>query len=548
MDTLYLAVFRWAMGLIYQNTIPIFPDNGPYTPTFVNDNPNEYKFTKPEDVMLMTMKLLGIAFWSLTISKVIHAITVLGNPATIAYQQDIDAVNRFCTFNRLPTRLARELRRYMYNTREVHASRTRAAIYNKLSPLLVAKVTKLLNRPLFESQLLRRALTDIPAAEGERFVAALVTASTMAVFSPGDRPPAGRLYLITEGVAIHKLFQFLSVGDCWGDEDVLLGSRAYNRETKSMTYLRVIWVSRDDFRNLEGDFPEPYGKMRRYTIWKRARRILKAAVNKQKAKDRTLALKARLSAQGDSFGKAKNDAGRDDSFNKKVLAAGKLLVGNDFVSNSADNAAPPIPPPNGPSPPPEATTPEATTAIVRSVLDGPDLRPESGLVAAPPLVEQATDETSTAAGGAYGARDGGAAFVAEEVLQAIDMIGGLVIETRRGVDDRCAEIANDVIAIGETARASHAAVIALTEQLEQMRVEMGLTAQRDDGDGDDTTPDSRALRLRSRSPSRSPHASANNGMHQIVVSPLSDAQRQQSARARAAFRAIRADKYGVGRQ
>ena len=65
---------------------------------------------------------------------------MLGNPAVIAYQQDIDAVNRFCNFNRLPSKLARELRRYMHNTKEVHANRSRANIYSKLSPLLVAKV------------------------------------------------------------------------------------------------------------------------------------------------------------------------------------------------------------------------------------------------------------------------------------------------------------------------------------------------------------------------------------------------------------------------
>ena len=64
---------------------------------------------------------IGIGFWSMTISKLIRSMTVLGDPANVAYQQDIDAVNRFCTFNRLPSHLARELRRYMHNTREVHA-------------------------------------------------------------------------------------------------------------------------------------------------------------------------------------------------------------------------------------------------------------------------------------------------------------------------------------------------------------------------------------------------------------------------------------------
>ena len=73
--------------------------------------------------------------------------------------------------------------------------RSRAAIYSKLSPLLVVKVTKLLNRSLVDSGFVQRGLAQLSPIEGERFVSALVTCSTTAVFSPGDRPPAMRLYM-----------------------------------------------------------------------------------------------------------------------------------------------------------------------------------------------------------------------------------------------------------------------------------------------------------------------------------------------------------------
>ena len=55
-------------------------------------------------------------------------------------RQDLDSINRFCEYNRLPSWLGRELRRYVHNTREIHEQRNRAAIYSKLSPLLVCKV------------------------------------------------------------------------------------------------------------------------------------------------------------------------------------------------------------------------------------------------------------------------------------------------------------------------------------------------------------------------------------------------------------------------
>jgi hypothetical protein len=210
--------------------------HGPY-PLYFDDesNPHRQTLTNGEEILVIVLKLGGIAFWSLTISKLIRSMTVLGNPALLAYQQDVDAVNRFCAFNGLPSKLTRELRRYIQTTAEVHQQRSRAMIYTKLSPLLVTKITRQLNRPLFDSAFIKRALRVLPLDEGEKFVSALVTASTMTVYAPGDRPAGHRLCIITEGVAI-RLGQVLTVGDSWGDGDVLLTHPPKQaRETKAVT-------------------------------------------------------------------------------------------------------------------------------------------------------------------------------------------------------------------------------------------------------------------------------------------------------------------------
>lgn len=475
MGFLYLKVWRWAMGLIFHNTIPMFPEPGPFQPTYLPSNIYQAKFTELEDILLILLKLIGIGFWSFTISKLIHAITVLGNPATIAYQQDIDAVNRFCTFNRLPSHLARELRRYMHNTREVHAQRSRAAIYNKLSPLLVAKVTKLLNRPLFESVLVKRALAGIPAADGERFVSAIVTSSTTAVFSPGDRPPAGRLYVITEGVAIHKLFQLLSVGDCWGDEDVLLDGEARKaRETKSMTYLRVLWVERGAFRRLEDDYPEPFAKMRSYAIWKRARRILRQVLSKHKAHVTLEAKKAANSGRLPGPVPAPAPVA--------ALAAAKSVT---FIGAGTGATA-------------NAQAPSGPNASL-------DLQP-------PP---------------AYRA-------INEEVMQAVDMVGGLMVETRRAMTERHEALSADVASASDVARESHAAVVALSKQMEQMQQMLSALVSHQGSSG---------LHGRSRSPTSSDFAAPRvqwvSDPASPVPSPVSeqviDVLRQQVAQSRAAF-------------
>ena len=91
---MYLNVWQWAMGLVYHNSLPMFPSEGPFEPTYVESNVYLAKFTHGENILIMILKLIGIGFWSLTIAKLIHAITVLGNPAAINFQKDIDVCTR----------------------------------------------------------------------------------------------------------------------------------------------------------------------------------------------------------------------------------------------------------------------------------------------------------------------------------------------------------------------------------------------------------------------------------------------------------------------
>ena len=91
------------------------------------------------------------------------------------------------------------------------------------------------------------------------------------------------MYIITEGVALHKMFTIIGIGDSWGSEDVLLAEPPPpKRETKAMTYLRVISIGRTEFRSLEAEFPEPFSQMKAVAVWKKARRIIKMAFEQEK--------------------------------------------------------------------------------------------------------------------------------------------------------------------------------------------------------------------------------------------------------------------------
>ena len=195
---LYMRTFQTALGIVMAQGLSRLPDRGPFLPYYTAANVYRTPFLPAEECLLTCLKLIGIGYWALTMSKLMRAVVVLGNPAETAYQQDIDNVNRFCSYNRLPNSLARELRRFMHETQMVHKNVNRKRIYSKLSPLLVAKVTRQLYKPLFESKLIKRALSALPLEEGEKFVSAVVTVTRWP--DKTAKPPASMIFWMTRGV------------------------------------------------------------------------------------------------------------------------------------------------------------------------------------------------------------------------------------------------------------------------------------------------------------------------------------------------------------
>jgi hypothetical protein len=80
-----------------------------------------------------------------------------------------------------------------------------------------------------------------------------------AVYVPTERPPIQRLYIIRDGVALHKGHK-KTKGDSWGAEDVLLRSAnpAKCYRALAVTYLHVLWIGNDTFDSLGKTHREAY--------------------------------------------------------------------------------------------------------------------------------------------------------------------------------------------------------------------------------------------------------------------------------------------------
>jgi len=138
------------------------------------------------------------------------------------------------------------------------------------------------------------------------------------------------------------------------------------------------------------------------------------------------------------------------------------------------------------------------------------------------------DQTLYSGGGG-----GGGAGGMEELTQAIDMIGGMMIEMRSRIEANEAavlEVATDVHHIGHVTQASHDGVMALggrlTQSIDEVREGLGIYEPSD------------STNLRLTGPEGSP---PRGGGRASFSSPRLDELRMQSARSRTLFRALRAE-------
>ena len=153
----------------------------------------------------------------------VSSVFVCSNRCVVQFQQGWDALNRFCGFFKIEQRAAMSLRQYYLERSEEVRAKSRMKVMRWFSPLLAEETVWDLNKewlvvvPCF-SLVVERA-SDAP--EAWRFLVSVALAMDVAVFVPKDRPPAGRLYLISSGTAVFRS-RTLGPGESWGAEDVML--------------------------------------------------------------------------------------------------------------------------------------------------------------------------------------------------------------------------------------------------------------------------------------------------------------------------------------
>ena len=98
------------------------------------------------------------------------------------------------------------------------------------------------------------------------FLAKVATQLNSEVFAPMEKPPTGRLYVISKGSARYK-GTARSNGFSWGALDVMLPNAPLAKQAIATTYLHVMWIDGEKLRSIARDFPASRRSMRQWTFF-----------------------------------------------------------------------------------------------------------------------------------------------------------------------------------------------------------------------------------------------------------------------------------------
>lgn len=250
---IYLQTIWWSAGIILGAPISLAPNQGPFEAYY--SRPQEpVKLTVMEQVFVIIFKTVS-AFFFLTVTA--RFVTVYNNlnPDAKAFNHGMDSLNAFVNYFHLGKADGRELRRYYVERMEEVRARTRKRTMHDFSPHLAEKYVWKLNSawlkmvPCFSMVVERMEVQ--PDSGMERFLVRVALEMQPATFVPTEKPPAKRLYIITDGEAMHH-GRLLKKGDTWGAYDVLLNSSHLKRNERAsaITYLHVFFVGASTFETI----------------------------------------------------------------------------------------------------------------------------------------------------------------------------------------------------------------------------------------------------------------------------------------------------------
>ena len=194
--------------------------------------------------------------------------------AFIILMHAVDELNRFMNRENVPQKMRRRLREYFHQSKHLRLAQTQKGLIEDMSPMLSREVSWGIN----ESWLSRIwFLREAPRS----FMIDLASRMQARVFSPGEAPAIGFMYIVHRGIAMHNA-KLITKGNVWG-EDIILSSKVLRSkaQARAMNFLEVYYTTRSVLMYLARVYPKTGRKIRREAVLLALRReIIRTAKSK----------------------------------------------------------------------------------------------------------------------------------------------------------------------------------------------------------------------------------------------------------------------------
>ena len=161
-------------------------------------------------VVFLCVQFLGSLLWTYVTASFVDVIAN-HDPDATASRQQLLALNRYCSFFKLPKETCKKLRTYFRERKRVQLALSRQTVAEGFSPRLQAEVAWVVNKQWLRNiSFLNAPVKDIDLEKKinwpirdrhQRMLVQVAMAMRPDVYEPKEAPPARRLYVIYQGAA-----------------------------------------------------------------------------------------------------------------------------------------------------------------------------------------------------------------------------------------------------------------------------------------------------------------------------------------------------------
>jgi len=191
--------------------------------------------------------LIGSIIWAMVVGTICAMMTT-GDPHTIAFRQQMDALNDFIADMKIPHELGVLARSYLRNTRELRKKLSYDSLVSRLSPGLQGAMMLHMSRSTFTH------VWFLHGVESECLVKLAARLARIG-YPPKERINSSSLTIMMRGIAARG-GDLLRSGSTWGD-DMILSAKVLRdtRPATALTYVETISLQREDLDDVLADYP-----------------------------------------------------------------------------------------------------------------------------------------------------------------------------------------------------------------------------------------------------------------------------------------------------